>query len=128
MFRKESRYIHENDKRAYKIRRFKQFYLLYGSESYLIRLYRDKLKEAILGGHDQMNFNRFEGKDIDLKEVNDIAQTLPFMANKRLILIEQSGLFKEQSILPDILSRAPESTVSFLPSRRQTSATRHTSL
>jgi len=91
--------------------RFKQFYLLYGSESYLIRLYRDKLKEAILGGHDQMNFNRFEGKDIDLKEVNDIAQTLPFMANKRLILIEQSGLFKEQSILPDILSEAPESTV-----------------
>jgi len=89
---------------------FKQFYLLYGSEPYLIRLYRDKLKEAILGDSDQMNFSRFEGKDIDLKAVNDIAQTLPFFSERRLILIENSDLFKVQSNLSDVLSQAPEST------------------
>lgn len=89
----------------------KQFYLLYGSESYLIKLYRDKLKDAILGEADQMNFSRFSGKDIDLKEVNDIAQTLPFFCEKRLILIEQSGLFKEQSDLANILKDAPENTI-----------------
>ena len=90
---------------------FKQFYLLYGEESYLIKLYRDKLKDAILGELDQMNFSRFEGKDIDLNEVNDIAQTLPFFSDKRLILIEQSGYFKAQSDLNDILLKAPSSTI-----------------
>lgn len=90
---------------------FKQFYLLYGSEPYLIRLYRDKLRDAILGESDQMNFSRFEGKDMDLKEVNDIAQTLPFFSDRRLILIENSGLFKVQSDLAEVLLKAPDSTI-----------------
>jgi DNA polymerase-3 subunit delta len=90
---------------------FKQFYLLYGEESYLIKLYRDKLKNAVLGESDQMNFSRFEGKALDLNEVNDIAQTLPFFSDRRLILIEQSGLFKVQSDLADILMKAPSSTI-----------------
>jgi DNA polymerase-3 subunit delta len=57
-----------------------------------------------------MNYTRFEGKNINLKEVNDIAQTLPFFSDKRLILIEQSGFFKGQSELPDVLLNAPDST------------------
>lgn len=89
---------------------FKQFYLLHGNEAYLIKLYRDKLKEAILGELDQMNYSHFEGKDINLKEVNDIAQTLPFFSDKRLILIEQSGLFKSQNDLKEVLLGVPEST------------------
>lgn len=89
---------------------FKQYYLLYGEESYLIKLYRDKLRLAIMGEADQMNFSRFAGKSIDLNEVNDIAQTLPFFCDNRLILIEDSGLFKTQSDLADILMKAPSST------------------
>jgi len=90
---------------------FKQFYLIYGNEPYLIKLYRDKLRDAILGNADRMNFSRFEGKDIDLKEVNAIAQTLPFFSDRRLILIENSELFKSQSDLAEILSEAPESSI-----------------
>lgn len=90
---------------------FKQFYLIYGNEPYLVKLYRDKLRDAILGNADQMNFSRFEGKDIDLKEVNAIAQTLPFFNDKRLILIENSDLFKVQSDMAEILADAPESTI-----------------
>jgi DNA polymerase-3 subunit delta len=90
---------------------YKQFYLLYGNESYLIKLYRNKLKDAILDELDQMNFSRFEGKDIDLKKVNDIAQTLPFFSDKRLILIEQCGFFKTQSELAEILLGIPKSSI-----------------
>lgn len=90
---------------------YKQFYLLYGSESYLLKLYRDKLRDGILGDLDQMNFSRFEGKDIDLKEINEIAQTLPFFSDRRLILIENSGLFKTQSDLAQIMSTVPDSTI-----------------
>lgn len=89
---------------------FKQFYLLYGSEAYLKKLYRDKLKTAILGDSDQMNYNYYEGKALDLRELNEVAQTLPFFSERRLIIIEGSGLFKNQSDLADILKGIPEST------------------
>ena len=72
---------------------FNQIYLLYGEEAYLRRQYRDRLKEAIIGD-DTMNYHYYEGKNIAVGEVIDQAQTLPFFAEKRLILVENSGLFK----------------------------------
>lgn len=112
MFRKDGiGYYMKVIKEHIKSGNFKQFYLLYGGESYLIKLYRDKLKDAILGDSEQMNFSRFEGKDIDLNEVNDIAQTLPFFSDNRLILLEQSGCFKAKSDLAGMLLKAPPSTI-----------------
>lgn len=84
---------------------FKQIYLLYGEEGYLKKQYRDKLKHALteteggmsmggMGGGSDMNFTAFEGKDINPKEVIDLAETLPFFADRRVILIENSGFFK----------------------------------
>ncbi len=72
----------------------KQVYLLYGEEDYLRRQYRDKLKKALTGDGDSMNFHYFEGKDIRVGEVIDLAETLPFLAERRVIIIENSGLFK----------------------------------
>ncbi len=82
---------------------FKQMYLFYGEEGYLKKQYRDKLKAALtsadggsfMGGMDgDMNFTAFEGKDINPGEVIDLAETLPFFAERRVILIENSGFFK----------------------------------
>ena len=73
---------------------FKQIYLLYGTEAYLKKQYKDKLKNAMAAPDDTMNFTRFEGKNINPKEVIDLAETLPFFADKRVILIEDSGFFK----------------------------------
>ena len=42
---------------------FKSVYLLYGEEDYLKRMYRDRLKKAVLGDGDEMNYSYFEGKD-----------------------------------------------------------------
>ena len=72
----------------------KQVYLLYGEEDYLRRQYRDKLKNALTGGDDSMNCHYFEGKDIRTGEIIDLAETLPFLAEQRVIVIENSGLFK----------------------------------
>ncbi len=72
----------------------KQVYLLYGEEDYLRRQYRDKLKEALMGGGDSMNCHYFEGKDIPVGEIIDLAETLPFLAERRVIVVENSGLFK----------------------------------
>lgn len=84
---------------------FKQIYLLYGEEGYLKKQYRDKLKKALTAAGDSgfsmggdtgsdMNFTAFEGKGTNPKEVIDLAETLPFFAERRVILIENSGFFK----------------------------------
>ena len=73
---------------------FKQIYLLYGAEAYLKKQYKDKLKNAMAAPDDNMNFTAFEGKNINPKELIDLAETLPFFADRRVLLIENSGFFK----------------------------------
>lgn len=71
----------------------RQVYLLYGEEAYLRSQYRDKLKTALLGGGDAMNCHYFEGKDIAVGEIIDLAETMPFLAERRVLVLENSGLF-----------------------------------
>lgn len=73
---------------------FKPAYLLFGEEAYLIKQYRDKLKNAVLNGGDGMNVNKFEGKGVSVPQIIDMAETLPFFAEKRIILLENTELFK----------------------------------
>ena len=73
---------------------FKQAYLLYGEERYLRRQYRDKLRKALSADSDTMNTHYFEGKDLPVSEIIDLAETLPFLAEHRVIFITDSGLFK----------------------------------
>lgn len=74
--------------------KFKQAYLLYGEEAYLRKQYRDRLKQAMAAEGDTMNCSYFEGKDISVPAVIDLAETLPFFADRRVIVMENSGLFK----------------------------------
>ena len=58
-----------------------------------------------------MNFSNFEGTEINQKEIIDLAETLPFFAEKRLIIMEDTGLFKKGGEdLAEYLPSAPEST------------------
>lgn len=72
---------------------FRQVYLLLGEEAYLRNQYRDKLKKALLGDGDAMNFHYFEGKDVSPGEVIDLAETMPFLAERRVLVLENTGLF-----------------------------------
>lgn len=72
---------------------FHHMYLLYGEEAYLRISFRNKLREAMVG-EDTMNYHYYTGKNIDVLEVKDMAETMPFFAERRLIVIEDSGLFK----------------------------------
>lgn len=87
---------------------FRHFYLLYGDEAYLRLKYKDSLIKGIIG-EDTMNYSYFEGKDIDINAVIDLAETMPFFADRRLIVIENSGLLKEGGErLADYLSGMPD--------------------
>lgn len=89
----------------------KQIYLLYGEEAYLKKQYRDKLHQAIVPLEDTMNYAYYEGKGINVREVIDLAETLPFFSEHRLIILENSGFFKTASPeLADYLKELPETT------------------
>ena len=100
----------KNIKEHIRQNQFKPVYLLYGTESYLKKLYKDKLKTAILGDSDEMNYSYFEGKGVEVPKVIAAADTLPFFSDRRLIIIENSGLFKSQNNLADYIKSIPETT------------------
>ena len=75
---------------------YKQAYLFFGEEGYLKKQYRDKLIQAWNPDGDTMNYSRFEGKGIDVKEVISLGETMPFFAERRIILMENTGFFKNQ--------------------------------
>ena len=88
----------------------KHVYLLYGEEAYLRKQYKDRLKSAIVGD-DTMNYHYYEGKDISVGEIIDLAETMPFFAERRLIILENSGLFKSGGEeLASYLSKQPETS------------------
>ncbi|KAB1437666.1 DNA polymerase III subunit delta [Candidatus Galacturonibacter soehngenii] len=90
---------------------FKNMYLLYGEESYLKRLYKNKLKSSLVSVDDTMNHSYYEGKGINPNEIIDLAETMPFFAERRVIIIENSGFFKEKcDELADYLDSCSETT------------------
>lgn len=91
---------------------YRRAYLLYGDEPYLQNMYKNRLLNAVADPDDTMNLSKFQGKGINPKEIIDLAETLPFFAEHRVILIENSGFFKTSceelaTYLPDL----PETTV-----------------
>lgn len=91
-----------------KNKQFQRLYLLYGSESYLRRNYMKSLKNGIIGD-DTMNYTYFEGKDTDVNAIKEMGETMPFFAEKRLIVIENSGLVKSGGdALAEYLKEIPD--------------------
>lgn len=91
---------------------FKQVYLLYGEERYLRRQYRGRLQKALCSEGDTMNTHFYEGKDVPVGEIIDLAETLPFLAERRVIFITDSGLFKSGGEkMAEYLSSPNETTV-----------------
>lgn len=92
----------------------KQVYLLYGEEDYLKKFYKDKLKKAFMPQDDSMNYAYFEGKNIDPMEIIGLAETMPFFSDIRLIVVENSGFFKNAcQELADYMKQ-PAETVRFI--------------
>ncbi len=73
---------------------FAGVYLIHGEEAYLRRDRSDRLCKALMPEPDEMNFTRFTGKDIDPAQVISLGSTMPFFAERRVILVEDSGWFR----------------------------------
>ena len=70
---------------------FKQIYLLYGEERYLKNQYTTRLRKALCQDGDEMNTHFYQGKDFSLGQVIDLAETLPFLAERRVMFFKDTG-------------------------------------
>lgn len=90
---------------------FKQIYLLYGEEAYLKKQYKDRFVKAMIPEGDTMNYSYYEGKNTNPKEIIDLAETMPFFAERRLIVLENTGFLKNAAPeLADYLKEVPDTT------------------
>ena len=91
---------------------FKNLYLLYGEEEYLKLQYKHKLISALVNEDDNMNFTKYSDSGINVNQVIDQAETMPFFAEHRVILIENSGFGKKApEELGEYLSTIPDFTI-----------------
>jgi len=79
-------------------------YIFYGEEEYLRDYYVSAIKKLVLTeGFEDFNFSNFEGKDLSVEALDDAIESLPVMAEKKLILIRNLELSKMKSQLREYL-------------------------
>lgn len=90
----------------------KRVYLIYGEEKYLVRNIKERLVKAVSNDGDSMNYSKFSGKDCNAKRVIDLAETLPFFAKYRVILLEDTDWCKSgNDDMAAYIENIPESAV-----------------
>lgn len=77
-------------------REFKKVYLIFGEEDYLVKKYTELLKNNIVDEENSMmNIDVFEGNNCDVNNIIAAGDTAPFFSDYRLVIVSNSGLFKE---------------------------------
>ncbi len=80
---------------------FDPVYLIYGTQAHLRNQNRDKLCAAICGEEhytESMNVSRFSGKDADILQILEAVRTLPFFAERRVILLDGLNVLEKQEM------------------------------
>lgn len=95
---------------------FLPVYLFCGDEAYLKKHYSDMLSLKAVGkDFFDFNFQVFEGKGIDFREVLDAAIMMPLMSDRRCVLVRDAKLEGmnegDYTLLKDYLQNPSESTV-----------------
>ncbi len=103
-------------KKQMKEKMFCPCYLFYGNESYLKKAYAEKMKSSMIEESAKlMNYDCFEDKKIAVSTLIDAAETMPFLSDKRLIVVKNSGLFRvgrkdDSEKMAEYIANIPEST------------------
>lgn len=73
-------------------------YVLFGEETFVKNLYREQL-EKLVPDDGFGDFNRIilDGKELTADKIDDALNSFPMMAEKKLVVIKNSGIFKSAS-------------------------------
>ncbi len=70
-------------------------YIFYGEESYLREYYLGELRKKLVpAGFEEFNYHRAEGKDLTVQDLVEMAEAMPMMAERTLIVSVDFDLFK----------------------------------
>lgn len=70
-------------------------YIFYGEESYLREYYLGELRKKLVpAGFEEFNYHKLEGKDLTVQGLVEMAEAMPMMAERTLIVVTDFDLFK----------------------------------
>lgn len=81
----------------------KNLYLFYGEEEYLVKLYISQIKAKIIDNPALEDLNYIVFDEFNQKSFEDAISTLPAFAEKKMIVFNQTGIFKEPGAAKDFL-------------------------
>lgn len=93
---------------------FKSIYFFSGDEEFLKDFYQKELTKNIVSDDTKFfNLSIFEGNKISVSEIRSAVYSYPFMAEKKLVIIKNSGVFSKGSkelsgFFEEVLSNMPE--------------------
>lgn len=92
--------------------KFSNIYLLGGEEKYLLEQYKDKLVCTLVDPEDTMNYVVYKGERAKADSITEFALTMPFFADRRVVLVEDSEFFKKgNEDMEKLIEQLPETTV-----------------
>ena len=82
-------------KRQIKEDKLKPIYLFFGTETYLKETYIKSIREKVPdNGFEEFNYITLKGTDVSLSEYDDAWESFPMMADRKLVYISGSNIFK----------------------------------
>ncbi len=95
---------------------FLPVYVIYGNEDYLKKSYADRLCEkAVAKDFFDFNYQAFDGKNLDFRDVFDAAIMMPLMSERRCVFVRDAKLEgindEDFSLFSDYMQNPSESTV-----------------
>ena len=72
-------------------------YLFHGEEDYLIDYTLKLIKDKYIDNcFETLNYQILEGKDIQFEDIHNACETLPFMSEKKIIVVKDLGIFSRK--------------------------------
>lgn len=89
---------------------YKRFYLFFGEERFMSIYMKNILVNSLVEKDDLMNKKIFD-ESSSLEDILSFCMSYPFMAEKKVAVIFDSGLFSKQSNLADKLTSIPDTSI-----------------
>ncbi len=86
----------------------KKIYIMYGEEGYLMEEAVKRLKQQLISpDFESLNFLAIEGKELEVDRLIDACETLPFMAERKLVVVKAfEGLQGKKKTISDAAEAA----------------------
>ncbi len=70
-------------------------YIFYGEESYLREYYLEALRKKLIpAGFEEFNYHRVEGRDVNVQAIAEMAEAMPMLAERTLVVAVDFDIFK----------------------------------